>query len=274
MRNPWNLVNKRSVFLLVYLSVNVAVAQVYNSSISSATAGTGRATVEAGDAAFLNPASLVHLRGRYLWSSFADDELAISLSDNTPETAIPAALSYVKQSSKMTLGDLDQHNFSMSLSEFVIDKISFGVTGHYLEQKLPNSSYRQINGDLGLMYTPRPHIGLALVAYNIFGEKNDIPKELRKKFHLGAGFNYIYKNVARFRLDATSDSIFMTGIETYATEFLITRFGYQNDIIDKRELLTAGLGFKGPRFGLHYAYQGSQQSSADYRHSVDLEIPF
>lgn len=230
--------------------------------------------MEAGDATYLNPASLVHLRGRYLWSSFGDDELAISLSDNTRETLIPAALAYIKQKDKISLGELDQHGFSMSLSEFVFDKISFGLTGHYLEQKLPNRSYRQINGDLGLMYTPKAHIGLALVAYNVFGPKNDIPKELRREFYVGAGFNYIYKNIARFRADATSESVYMIGIETYATDFLITRFGYQNDIIDKRELLTAGLGFKGPRFGVHYAYQGNQQSSGDYRHSVDLEIPF
>ena len=48
MLRPLSLI-KLPVFLLVYLSVNMAFAQVYTSSISAATGGTGRATVEAGE---------------------------------------------------------------------------------------------------------------------------------------------------------------------------------------------------------------------------------
>lgn len=273
MPHPLSLV-KLPVSLFFYLIVNVASAQVYNSSISAAAGGTGRAAVEPGDATFVNPATLVHLRGHHLFSSFAKDEMAISLSDNSEESFLPTSLGFVQKKNAVLQGELETQDITLSLAEFVVDKWAFGLTGHYVEQKLPTSSYRQPNADLGFIYTPQAHIGWAMVAYNIFGEKNDIPEEFRIKSSVGAGFNYIYHATVRFRIDATSESVYMAGLETYLNQFLITRIGYQNNTKDRRELITAGAGFKGPRFALNYAYQGNSQISGDYRHSVDLEIPF
>ncbi|KYG68853.1 hypothetical protein AZI87_06385 [Bdellovibrio bacteriovorus] len=265
---------KLSVFLLVQLIANLAAAQVYNSSISAATGGTGRATVEAGDSTFLNPASQVHLRGHYFFASGAEDEFAITLSDNTEESMFPATLGYVQRTTDVAQGELKQSDIMLSLAEFIVDKWAFGITGHYIEQKLPDSSYRQPNADIGIMYTPKSYIGWGLVVYNVFGENKDAPENIRQKTSVGGGFNYIYKEAMRFRVDATSESVFGAGLETYVNRFLITRIGYSNDTDDERELLTAGFGFKGPRFALSYAYQGNQKFSGDYRHSVDLEIPF
>jgi hypothetical protein len=274
MPHPLSYLVKLPVSLLFYLIASAASAQVYSSSISAASGGTGRAAVEAGDATFLNPATLVHLRGNYLYSSFSQDDLVVVLSDNSQESLLPASFGYVQKKSVVTQGELVQQDLALSLAEFVVDKWSVGVTAHYLEQKLLNSSYRQTNADLGLIFTPQPHIGLALVVYNVFGENKDIPENFRSKTTVGGGFNYIYRSMVRFRLDATSDSLVMGGVETYVNKFLITRLGYQGDLDDHRELITAGLGFKGPKFGLNYAYQGNSQISGDYRHSVDLEIPF
>lgn len=271
MPHPLRLV-KFSVF--IYFFASFASAQVYNSSISAATGGTGRAAVEAGDAALLNPGTLVHLRGHYLFSSFAKDEFAVTLTDNTEESILPSALGYMEKKSLVSQGELKQSDIFLSLAEFAIDKIGFGITGHYLEQKLPTASYRQTNADIGVIYTPQPHIGWALVVYNVFGEDQNIPENFRVKTSVGGGFNYIYKSSVRLRLDATSESIFMTGLETYINQFIISRIGYQNNTDKKREIITAGLAFKGPKFALDYAYQGNSQISGDYRHSVDLVIPF
>lgn len=273
MPRPLSLV-KLPVLLLFNLIVNTAMAQVYSSSISAAAGGTGRAAVEAGDATFLNPAALVHLRGHYLFSSFAKDEMAIVLSDNSEESFLPAALGYAQKTSNVSAGELTQQDITFSLAEFVVDKWAFGVSGHYLEQRLSTSSYRQTNADIGVIYTPQPYLGLALVAYNVFGDNRDVPESLRTKSTLAIGFNYIYQSMVRARIDGTSDSVVMAGLETYINKFLITRIGYQSDVDDHRELITAGVGFKGPRFALNYAYQGNTQISGDYRHSVDLEIPF
>ncbi len=273
MPHPLSVV-KLPVFLLFYLTLSFGYAQVYNSSISAAAGGTGRAAVEVADASFLNPATLVHLRGHYFLSSLAKDDFAFLLTDNSEESFLPASLGYVQKKSLQSQGELIQKDIILSLAEFMTDQWAFGLTGHYLEQSLPTSSYRQVNADLGILYTPLPHIGLGLVLYNVFGENKEIPEAFRPKFSAAGGFNYIYKSTVRFRVDATSESVLMGGLETYVNKFLITRLGYQSDLDDHRELITGGVGFKGPRFALNYAYQGNTQISGDYRHSIDLEIPF
>ncbi len=273
MLRPLSLI-KLSVLFLVYLSVNTAFAQVYKSSVSAATGGTGRAAIEPGDVLLLNPAALPHLKGRFIFGSFAKDEFAASLSDNTEESALPAGFSFVQKKSDSFFGDLKEQDLAVSMAEFFADKWSVGLTGHYLEQRVPQASYTQTNADLGFMYTPTSNMGLGLVVYNVFGEKGTIPKEFREKTSVAGGFNYIYKNAIRFRLDATSESVFGVGLETYLNKFLITRFGYSDDVDDERQLLTVGFGFNGPRFQLNYAYQANTQKSGDYRHSVDLVIPF
>ncbi|KYG66582.1 hypothetical protein AZI86_05925 [Bdellovibrio bacteriovorus] len=265
---------KTSLFFLIHLIALSASAQVFNSSISSATGGTGRAAVEAGDAVFLNPSTLVHLRGSFLYSSFAKDEFAVTLTDNSPASVLPASLGFLQKKSEVPQGELEEQDIVFALSDFVKDKWSVGVTGHYYTQTIPGNSYRQINGDIGMMYTPKAHIGLGLVAYNVFGENKDIPENFRKKFSVGAGFNYIYEAKIRFRADITSESIFMGGLESYLNDFFILRVGYSSDTDDQRDLGTLGLAFKGPKFAINYAYQGNPQNSGDYRHSVDLEIPF
>lgn len=274
MLHPLSFLVKLPVLLLIYLSANVALAQVYNSSISSATGGTGRATVEAGDASFLNPAALVHLRGRYFFSSVAKDEYAVTLSDNTLESAFPAAFGFVQRQSKLNQTDLDHKDMSFSVADFVMDRWTVGITGHYVEQRLGEESYHKVNGDIGFVYTPRSFIGVGLVVYNVMDDKSDIPEELKAKRSAGAGFTYIYRKFARMRLDATTESEFMAGVETYLNPFIVTRIGYSDDTDDERQLFTGGLGFKGPRFALNYAYEGNPQNSEDYRHSVDFSVPF
>lgn len=274
MPYPLSLV-KHPVFLIIYLIANLANAQEYNSSISAATAGTGRAAVEAADAAFLNPAALVHLRGHFLYGNFAENDFAVVLGDSSAESFLPSALAY-KQKTKLRVGTQEwkESDISLSLAEFAKDKWAMGLTAHYLEFQGPTSSYRNINADLGLLYTPVAHIGWAAVVYNVMGEDKDIPEALRPETHFGLGFNYIYHSMVRFRADLTTKSEYLAGLETYLNRFIITRFGYGNNTDLKREILTAGAGFKGPRFAVNYAYQGSLEKSGDYRHSVDLEIPF
>ncbi|MBO9665422.1 MAG: hypothetical protein J7501_01240 [Bdellovibrio sp.] len=275
MLRPLSFVKKLSVFLLVYVSANIASAQVYNSSVSVATGGTGRAAVEPGDSGFLNPATLTSLGGRYLFTSFAKEDFAASLSDNTKESPMPASFNYVqKYSQTETLGDLKEHDMSVSLAGFVVTKWSIGLTAHYLEQWLAKSSYHSVNGDLGILYTPIEDVGLALVGYNIFGENKDAPEELRHKTSVGFGANYVYHSMIRLRADADSESKVGVGVETFVNRFVVTRFGYSDDLDDTRPLISAGLGFSGPRFRLNYAYFGNTQKSSDYRHSIDLVIPF
>ncbi|MNL03697.1 hypothetical protein D3C87_1242410 [compost metagenome] len=184
-------------------------------------------------------------------------------------------MAFVQKQRKVTAGNLSETDMSMSVAEFAVERFAMGLTAHYVEQRIKDGkSYHKMNGDLGFIYTPQPHIGLGLVAYNLFGEKNEIPEELRVKTTVGAGFNYIYRAIWRARVDVDSESVVMAGLETYVNRYIITRIGYSDDVDDKRQMLTAGLGFKGPKFGINYAYEGNPQNSEDYRHSVDLAVPF
>lgn len=262
----------------IYFSPNLAQAQVFNSSVSTATGGTGRGAVEPHDALIVNPSTLPHLRGRYLFASFAKDETAASLSDNTQESTLPAGFAFYQKQNFISINgaleDVKQQDLALALADFINEKWAMGLTGHYLVQSYRNISYNQSNADLGFLYNPSPLMGLGFVFYNIMGSTADIPEILRLKTSAGVGFNYIYRELIRFRIDGTTDSIFGLGLETYLNKFIITRFGYSKDVDDNREIGCAGLGFNGPRFQINYAYAGNPQKSSDYRHSVDLVIPF
>ena len=172
------------------------------------------------------------------------------------------------------MGDLKQQDLAVSMAEFFMDKWTVGLTGHYLTQNIPTASYIQTNADLGFLYTPKENLGFGLVVYNIFGEKGTIPKEFREKTSVAGAVNYIYRNFTSFRLDITSESVYEAGMEIYFNKFVIGRLGYSDDTVDERQLLTAGIGFNGPRFQINYAYQANTEKSGDYRHSIDLIIPF
>jgi hypothetical protein len=277
MLNPSSLLKKLPVFFFFYLIASLASAQVYNSSISAATGGTGRASIEAGDVSFLNPAGLMHLRGRHFFMSGTNsDEYALALSDNNPEIMFPMALGFVSQKEDISLGKVNQQDMTLSIADFVAGPVSIGMTGHYVQQKMQTgpAAWQQTNGDLGVLYTPANNFGVGAVLYNIFGTNKSVPSDLQQKEKLGLGCNYIYQTYVRFRVDTTTLQENSLGMESFLNRFMVIRMGFENDNEESRNLVTGGLGFKGPRFAVNYAYQGNIKVSSDYRHSIDLEVPF
>lgn len=284
MPHPFCIFEKKAflglfvVLFFAYFIPNQAAAQAYYSSVSTAAGGTGRGAVEPGDALLLNPSALPHLQGRFLNFSAAEDVFFASLSDNTKESALPAGASFIQKKSKLAVGnlleDFKHQDIAITFADFIVDKWTVGITGHYIEQSLGLASYIHTNADLGFLYIRNPNLGLALVFYNVFGEKGNLPVEIREKFSVATGMNFIYHDTIRFKVEATSESILAVGLETYLNKFFITRLGYSEDFDDERQILCAGLGFNGPRFQLNYAYLGNTQKSSDYRQSVDMVIPF
>ena len=271
---PVRFLVKLSALLLVYLNLSSAGAQVFNSSVSLGTGGTGRGAVQGGDAVYLNPATLVHLRGKALFSGYLEGVFAVTLSDNSEDSFMPASIGYIKKYDPNAAVLTEENIFSVSLAEFVRDKFAVGLTGLLFHHHLNGENSQHVNADLGFIYTASPELGLGLVIHNVFGENSQIPAVFRRELKIGAGVNYIYRDRIRLRADVTSKSELMAGIETYLNDFLISRLGTYQDLDNDRSLLTVGAGFKGPKFHLNYAYEGNPQNSADYRHSVDLLIPF
>ncbi len=281
MLNPLKVL-KHPVLISFYFISSLAHAQIFSSAATDGVAGAGRAAVEAGDVNYLNPAGLVHLKNRYIYSTFSKEDLSLSLSEASREVVVPASLSYFQRKTTDKLQrEIRWQDTRLSLADFITDKLSMGLTGILSSVKINDLNYNQTNGNLGFFFTPTDKFGLGYVFYNIFGTNENVPEESRLQQKMGAGLNYIYKGFLRYRLDVLTannnnfgKSAYMTGIETLLNEWMIFRLGYQNDILAERELITEGFGFNGPVFSLNYSHQGSIKGVNFDRHSVDLLFSF
>lgn len=277
---PW-IKAKLPVFFFAYFILQTANAQIYNGSVSSATGGTGRAAVEAGDANYLNPATIVHLKGRHFYSSFAQTETALGLTDNSEESSVPASFAYLRKRVVTELSqNVDIQDMRLSLADFAYQQFAVGITGHLYQINDGENHAQQINGDVGFSYTPAPQYGLGLVFYDVAGESKNLPAAYRLSPKIGFGFNYIYRSFLRLRADLVSapnqnfnKPTYEIGYESYFNKWWVVRLGYQADKYSARDLMTAGLGLDLPRFTLNYGYQGDTKDSS-HRHSVDLGVPF
>lgn len=281
MLNPLSLL-KHPVLLSLYFISSLAHAQIYSSASSASMAGAGRAAVEAGDVNYLNPAGLVHLRGRFFVGTFTENDLTLGLSEASKEVVVPASITYFQSKTKDDFGtEFKTQDTRLSLADFVVNKFSMGITGIMNSSSINQSDYNQTNANLGFFYTPLDTLGLGAVFYNLFSEKAEVPEIIRLQRQTGIGFQYIYKSFLRYRLDVLSAKnnnfgkpAYMTGFETLLNEWVSVRLGYQNDILANRELGAMGLGFNGPVFSVYYAYQKSIKGAYFGRHSIDLSLRF
>lgn len=281
MLNPLSVL-KHPVLLSLYFISSLAHAQSFSSAATDGVAGASRAAVEAGDVNYLNPAGLVHLKGRFIYSTFSKDDLSLSLTESTREVVVPASLSYLQRKTlDSTAREVKWKDTRLSLADFVTEKISVGVTGSMNTVEYKDQSYNQTNGSLGLFYTPTDRFGLAYVFYNVFGGKDNVPEEVRQMSQMAVGLNYIFKGFLRYRFDVLSAGnnnfgkpAYMTGVESLLNEWISVRLGYKNDILASQELFTQGIGFNGPMFSLNYAHQGSIKGANFDRHSIDLSFSF
>lgn len=242
-------------------------------SVSSGLGGAGRAAVAPGDVSSMNPATLAHLRGYYLYSKYLPGETAYAISDNTMDSAIPASIYYYQNS--------QEKNFKLSFAEQLFRKVSIGFSGTYNQYKNGDEFLSRGNLDVGLSFVPRGNLGFGLVAYNLLGASgNEIIRD-RTTPQIGMGSHFIYKGFLRFRADYVtgnnykiSDGQIMLGAENYLNRWMTFRLGYQENLGDIRDLATAGWGFDLPNFKVNYAYLTETGSEPTVRHSVDLSIPF
>lgn len=281
MLNPLSVL-KHPVLLSLYFISSWAHAQNFSSAATDAVGGAGRAAVEAGDVNYLNPAGLVHLKGRFIYTTLSKEDLSLSLSEVSREVIVPASFSYFQRRTKDDLNrDLRWQETRLSLADFVMNKLSMGVTGILSSITFNDIKYNQTNGNLGFFLTPTDHFGIATVFYNVFGSADNVPEGLRLLPKTAVGFHYIFQNFLRLRFDVLSAArnnfgkpTTMAGFETLLNQWVIARIGHQNDILAHRELVTAGVGFNGPVFSANYAYQSSIKGANFNRHSIDLFFSF
>lgn len=275
------------VFIVNYFNLNPAQAQETKSAISSSTAGSGRSAVEAPDNLYLNPAMQVHLRGRHFYFGHFQTKLSremnILLADNSPDALMPASLAYLQRKLETTLGQVTESSFALSVAEFGGVNWSIGLTGRTIQSEIVGSSvqYRQNTADLGFSFIPSAQLGFGLVFYNVYQE-DEIPSSLKRRSSIGAGLTYLLNSANRYRLDLVTgpDSNLAqgrleAGFESMLNNWIVFRFGLAQGFEGKdSNLLSAGLGFRGPRFHLNYAFQKPEIEEKEGAHTIDFIVPF
>jgi hypothetical protein len=119
------------------------------------------------------------------------------------------------------------------------------------------------------------------VANKVGSTKTDLAENLQLQKTMALGFSYTYGNFVRLRFDMESGPdnqterlVYKLGMENYINDWIVARFGYQNNNVLAKNYGSLGLGFVGPQFGLHYAYISDVSGGRDQKHLIDLAIPF
>ncbi len=276
------------VALLVLLTLQ---SQAYVGSVSAASGRTGLAAVEASETPYGNPAALAFLNGYYFTAGFgasqqtqrgATQDLSISLTENMKETVVPTALSFVQQTSRPEgmANDVLGRSFKLSFANFLRPGLSLGFGINHQNDRMDEETYDQTNLQIGFLWAPNRELGAAVAFENVVPPSLNTPEGLRLQQKSALGFSYNYKKFVRFKGDVITTAnnsfekpILGAGMESYMNRWMILRWGLQRDNLQDANLYTAGLGFIGPKFGLHYAYQNSPQNESLTRHSVDLAVP-
>ncbi len=279
-------------FSVIGLTLSVSsLSHAYIGSVSAATGEAGRAAVEASESPYGNPATLAHMKGYYLTAGFGatkqsnagtNQDLAVSVTDSMKETVVPTSFSYAQNTTRPEgfTDDVLSRAFKLSFGNMMRKDFAFGLGINYQDDRTPQERYSQTNVQTGFLWTPNQNLGVAVTFDNMVPPQTSVPETHRLKQTISTGVSYNYQKIVRLKADIISAEnntankpTLAAGMESYMNRWIILRWGLQRNNQLEANLYTAGLGFAGPKFGLHYAYQNSPQNESLTRHSVDLALP-
>ncbi len=277
---------------LVLLSFN-AKSQVFTPTIAGAMGGAGRAAVDGGESAFMNPASIAHLRDYFVGLHYERGEhpregdfsrYAIQISDGT-SSLIPGGASIYRQKIDLPdgAGSRTDQDIQAGIAGFVMPKFALGLSGHYFTQSGQGRDNAQWNGTLGAIFSPADDLGIGLVGYDIAPIATDALMDRRLTPTFALGCHYVFSELLRIRLDFVRPDIqpafadhrinVMGGIESFFATTFVFRLGAQALETADQMNLTAGFGYHGPRLSLDYSFQKDIRSAGGVRHLIDLWLP-
>jgi hypothetical protein len=273
------------ILLAVFCVISLQVQADFG-AVTTGTAGSGRAAVEATEAPSLNPAAISYMHGYFFNSGYSalatGNSFSASFTDNLPDTMIPSSLMY-RQSNIKTAAKKDWtvQDFHFSAANFLGDNFSLGFAFNHRIDSLNNNKYAQTNMSVGTIADLTPALSLAFVFDNIADPQPDTPQDLRLKPGTSVGLSYNFRRFLRLRLDLESPSgsnsfshpTVSTGLESYFNRWLVLRLGARKETEAKLDRYGGGLSFIGPKFAIHYGYLNSPQDENETRHAVDLAIP-
>lgn len=259
---------------------------------ASAIGEAGRAAVDPGEAALLNPAGVAHLQ-RYFFStqygmswhpvSGNMNQFGVLLADGSPGTIVPGAFSYVRRRTDPHGGPaVVEQDMQIAVAGFLGSSLAVGVAAHRLLQDIAGGeTYEQTNGHVGLLFTPGESFGLSFNAYDVIPASESVPVGLRVTPTLALGTHVLLQEMFRFRLDLVRPDKFNeghrtnvgAGLETFFREDFAFRLGGLWKETADQTYLTTGFGFRGPRLSFDYTYQRDVRQSEGSRHLFDLWLP-
>ncbi len=266
-------------FVVLFFS-NFARAEI--GAVSTATGGTGRGAVETVDGMLLNPAFIAEFPTKTFSVNYSSSAWAMTITDNGVDSFFPAGLIF--ESSRTDTLDTQKLGLALALPRW--KKFVIGATVSMVDYSnnatlATEFSYKQVVADVGMTYSINRDIGIGLVFNKAGSNRVDLADNLQLQKTTALGLSYTYQNFVRFRFDVesapenkTDKLTYMYGLENYINDWVVFRIGYQNNKYVNKDYLTAGLGFVGPQFGLHYAYIADTKDKTDQKHLIDLGIPF
>jgi hypothetical protein len=278
--------------LLFHHTFDYAQAQIYSGPVSSSMGGGGRAGAEAGELVFLNPATAALSKGFeanffYRDGYWADGEhenaVAVTMIEHNPENFSPGGVAYVQRRRTVPGLAWQEKYYAGFLAQSVSPYFTFGLMGYKVDQAIDTAEkYTQWNGSIGILVTLSPQLGISYVLANLLKADETIPEALMMIPQQSIGVSYLIPKMIRVTFDLTkwdklnpdSKGILAFGTEVQLTEFALLRAGYQLDDIAKRNFLTLGGGFNGPRMKINYALVKPIRGTDGAMHSVDILVPF
>lgn len=274
---------KRILFAFV-ISVTLfsSLSQATIGAVSTATGGSGLAAVEPVDGLLKNPAFIRDILNRNFAFNYGPDQWALTVSDNAPDSLFPAALQIINtRETNMNTQKLGLTFAAPRLKTLVVGATAAMVSYDHNPNLTTAEKFHQGVVDVGATLAITRDIGIGFVANRVSATKIDLPETLQLQKTMALGLSYTYGNFVRLRFDVESGPnnvtdrlIYMAGMENFINDWIVARFGYQNNNVVAKNYGSMGLGFVGPQFGLHYAYISDVSGGRDQKHLIDLAIPF
>jgi hypothetical protein len=272
-----------------------ARAQFHTGPIAAGAGGAGRAAVDPSEASFLNPASLSFIKNYNLAAGYqASDhplaghraEFSGMISDATENGMVPGSLAYSHRYTEPPLAasPYTEEDVAVAISRVVMPHIALGLGAHrQLYMPSVGSTSAQNNATLGALWAPSSVVGVAAVAYDILPVDPDpgMPDGSKQKPTYAVGLFAQPLPFLRLRADVVRPTEglrngrtnAMLGLESqFHPEFLF-RLGAEWLETEDQTVLTAGLGWHGPRLSLEYAFQKDVRVDGGFRHLIDLWLP-
>lgn len=274
---------KLATFFFVLQIALSSWAKIVSGAVSAGLGNAGVGILEVTDGIVNNPALISAYPTEHLGMTTTEGQQHVYFADNGAEAMFPAGLGY---SQEKFLGDIEQKTFHLTLGYSIPiqkNKLYFGGDFQYRQWKLNKieQNYVQTVASFGLFYQFRPWLSVGASVVDVPVTDTQLADSVDKATQSFVGVGFGDETFAQVRLDVgnatnqnNSNLIFRGGIQTMVNDWILTSVGYENNNVIGSKTLTLGVGFKGPQFGLYYAYQNEANDLFEARHVVDLSVPF